>query len=110
MKYELPLELLQKINPLLQEPLDYKNIDKLKKQLSDLQSIRYELSNERCNLYKKLLDERERMRVPKDKEYTELDRSTIMKATTSMLERDYEFLLSIEVIIKDQIELGITFL
>lgn len=108
--YEIPIDLYKKINPLLQEPLKYDDIDKLKNKLAKLQSIRYELSYTRCKCYESLLRARERARIPKDKEYTEMDRKTILQASTSLIESDYEFMISLEKIVEDQIELGITFL
>lgn len=110
MNYEIPTELYQKLNPLLSEPLDYQNIDNLKRQLAELQSLRYELSHTRTSLYGKLLRERERVRIPKDKEFTELDRKTMLGASTSIMESDYEFMVSLEQIVTDSINLGVTFL
>jgi hypothetical protein len=106
MIYNSPVELYSKISPLLQEPLSTTDMVKLKEQLSALDAIRYELSYTRCEWLGKLLNERERMRVPRDKEYTEFDRATMLGSMTSMIESDYEFLQSLEVIIKDKIDIG----
>lgn len=110
MKYEIPVELYEKISPILQEPLDYDDLDKLKEQLANLQSIRYELSYNKSKWYERLLNERERVRMPKDKEYTELDRKTMLQSGTSMIEADYEFMVSLEKIVEDSISLGIAFI
>lgn len=108
--YEPPVEILQKINPLLQEELAYNDIEKLKKQLAELEAIRYDLSYNRCQWFQKMLQDRQRMLMPKDAQYTELDRKTMLDASTSVVEADYQFLVSLEKIIEDRLELGISFL
>lgn len=108
--YEPPVELLQKLNPLLQDELAVDNLDKLKEQLAKLDAMRYELSYTRCEWFRKLMRERERLRVPKDAQFTELDRKTMLDAHTSVVASDYEFLVSLEQIVKDKLELGITLL
>lgn len=108
--YESPLDLYHKISPILQEPLNINDLDILKKQLSDLESIRYELSYKRCNVLERLLRDRERSRMPKDKTYTDLDRKVMLDSNTSLIESDYQFIQSLEEIIKTRIELGITIL
>lgn len=46
-----------------------------------------------------LLEARERVLLPKDKEYTELDRKTRQDASLAQPEADYEFLLRLEALI-----------
>ena len=108
--YTPPLALYQQISPILQEPLEIANIAKLRKQLSDLEALRYEVSYTTAQWHQKLVEERERLRMPRTSEHTEFDRKTMSDASVSAVERDYEFLRSIEEIIKTRIELGITFL
>lgn len=78
--------------------------------MTKLEACRYDLSWERTRLYQKLLQERERARMPKGKDYTELDRKTMLNASTSILEGDYDFIESLEVIVKERLELGISLL
>jgi hypothetical protein len=108
--YQPPVELYARISPLLQEKLSPEDADVLRRQLSDLEAIRYELSYTRCEWLEKLLRERERARMPKEKDYTELDRKTMLGASTSVIESDYNFLVALEGIVKERIELGIMYL
>ena len=108
--YETPIELFTKVGDAMREPLDYENSSNLMAQLSTAQSIRFELSNARCKWYRKLVEARERVRMPKDKEYTDLDRKTMLEASTARIEEDYRFLLALEDIISNYIGLGQTFL
>lgn len=78
----------------------------LRKQLTGLEKLRYEVSMTRVEWHEKLLNERERLRMPKDAKFTEFDRKSISEASTSAIERDYEFLIAIELIIKERLELG----
>lgn len=48
--------------------------------------------------------------MPKGVDYTDFDRKTILGANTSVIESDYEMLVSLEAIAKERIELGIIFL
>lgn len=108
--YQPPVELYQKLSPLLQEELSHDDADALRRQLSSLEAIRYELAYTRCEWLEKLLRERERARMPKEKDYSEMDRKTMLQSSTSVIESDYQFLQSLELIVKERIELGITFL
>jgi hypothetical protein len=108
--YETPIELFAKTGDAMREPLDYENSSNLMKQLSTAQSIRFELSNARCQWYSKLVEARERVRMPKDKEYTDLDRKILLEASTARIEEDYRFLLALEDIVSAYIGLGQTFL
>jgi hypothetical protein len=108
--YQPPVELYQKLSPLLQESLDYTNSEHLKKQLAELEVLGYEVSAKRTEWFQKLLESRERVRIPKDKEFTELDRKTMLQASTAVIEHDHEFLISLEKIIESRLELGSLFL
>lgn len=107
---ESPDSLLIKISPLLREKLHCEDGDLLKKQLADLQSFQYDLAILRCDTYADLLKSRERHRMPRGKEYTELDRKTIMESSISRVEADYELLLQLEQIVSEKISLGMIFL
>lgn len=108
--YTPPLELFKTIGDAVKEQLDYNNFDNLKKQLSYIQSVRYELSWNRCMWHEKLMKEKNRLLIPKDKEFTELDRKTMLDSSISNIEADYEFMLELEKIIDSYLELGIVFL
>ena len=82
----------------------------LRKQLAGLEKLRYEVSMTRVEWHERLLNERERLRMPKDAKFTEFDRKSISEASTSAIERDALFLEAIESIIKQRIELGMVLL
>lgn len=105
----LPQALLERVSPLLQEELSTE-LDELRCQLTKLEAVRYDLAWERTRMLQRLLQQRERARMPKSKEFTELDRKTMLDASTSFLESDYEFIKSVEDMLKERIGLGIALL
>lgn len=109
-EYYPPVELFQKIGDIVKEPLSTTSTEELTKQLSGIEAIRYELADKKHIWLEMLLRERERARMPKDKEYTDFDRKTMLEASTSVIESDYQFLVSLEDIIKERISLGVTIL
>lgn len=109
MHYETPA-IYEKISSLLQEELNVHDTDILRKQLASLETMSYELSATRVDWLVKLYKARERFRMPKGTEYTEFDRKTMLDASTTDIERDYLFLLSLEDIVKQRIELGMIIL
>lgn len=109
MQSVIPQELLNKVSPLLQAELST-DLEELRCQLTKLEACRHDLSWERTRLLQTLMQERERARMPKAKDYTELDRKTMLGASTSLLEGDYQFIESLEVIVKERLELGIALL
>lgn len=110
MRYESPAELYQQLSPLLQEKLNLVDTDILKTQLVALDVKRYELAYTRAQWHEKLVNERERLRMPKSSELTEFDRRTMSDANIAAIERDYLFMLQLEEIIHDRLELGKAFL
>jgi hypothetical protein len=110
MNYNPPLDLYQKISPMLQADLEYNNIELLKCQLTKLDSIRYELGYVKAQWYQKLVNERERLRMPKSSEYTEFDRKTMNDSGIASIELDYNFISSLVEITNSKIELGKVFL
>lgn len=108
--YEPPIELYQRIGELLREPLDVTNISGLKFQLAAIEVCQYELSHAVTMWRQKLVDARGRALIPKDGQYTELDRKTMLDASVSVIERDADFLQKLEYIVKQRLELGIAVL
>lgn len=98
--------------------MEYPIVDKLQPYLSipiptnpqahlrGLESLRYALAESAVEAHQKLLEKRRQALWPKDKELTELDRKTRLDGDTAGYEADYEFLLKLEEIVKDRIELG----
>jgi len=108
--YSPPSDLYLKLSPLLQEELEIHDHAKLRKQLAQLEVLRYELTYTREKWHEKLSLTRAKMRMPKSTEHTEFDRKIMLDGVTADIERDYEFLLSLETIISERIQLGMTFL
>lgn len=103
--YDPPLELYAKFR-VLQEPLSLVP-DELKKQLIELEVLRYELSYNRCTWQQRLYEARQRVMLPKDsKEYTELDRKTQMDSNTALLQKDLLFMEALETIVAERLSLG----
>lgn len=103
-------EIIKRAGDYLRVPLP-KEKTKLVEHLIGLESIRFELAETAVDTLKLLYDKRKQMLWPKDipvgkKEPTELDRSTYLNADTSIVERDYQFLIRIEALVKERIELA----
>lgn len=93
------MEVIKKLSPLLQQPFS-------KELLLGIQPLRLELSKEVVDLGQKLAERKRQVLWPKDKEMTELDRKIRLDADVAQLERDYEFLLKVELIISDLVKLS----
>lgn len=110
MQYESPAQFFEKVREVLQEELDTSHAETLRKQLAKIDAFRYELAEMRVDWLKKLSSGRARLLMPKDKEFTDFDRKIMLDGATIDIERDYEFLLQLEEIVKGRLELGITIL
>lgn len=69
----------------------------------ELEKLRYELAETTVDWLRKLHEARAQMLRPKDKDMTELDRKTLLDSSVAVIERDYEFLLRLEGIVRDRI-------
>lgn len=88
-----------------------KDKTKLKQHIIELEALRFELAETTVDTMRLLYEKRKQMLWPKDipvgkKEPTELDRSTYLNADVATIERDYQFLLRIETLVKDRLELA----
>lgn len=72
--------------------------------VDDLCSVQTDLLKYRVQARKELLEAREKVRHPKDKEYTDLDRKTMLEAACADLEANYELAKGLEELIKERIE------
>jgi len=95
------LPILGKIKPYLESI----ELLKLQQQILSLQFLRVELNTETRKALAILQETRRRMLWPKDKDLTELDRKTRMNADCAEYEQSYEFLLKLENIVQDQIDI-----
>jgi hypothetical protein len=71
--------------------------------LETVEMVRLPLLELRCRLQKELFNERDRMRHPKDKELTDLDRTIMLNAMTSELNEKYELARGLEELVKERV-------
>ena len=71
-----------------------------------LEKERFDLGKMRCEWLKLLHESKAKMRHPKDKDLTDLDRTTMLNGSVAFIQRDYEFLVVLEKLVEDRLELG----
>lgn len=107
--YEPPTEIIKRVGIYLSNAMpDGK--DKLVAHLRGLEATRYKLAEATADWLQLLHEKKNQMLHPKDKELTEMDRRVMLNASIAIIERDYEFLCKLDVLVKDRIELGKLFL
>jgi hypothetical protein len=109
MDYDAPTELLKRVGEYLSVALP-KEADPLIEHLRGLDACRYELSLNIADWHMKLADYKARALRPKDKDYTELDRTILLNADVSLIQKDYELLQKLEELIQARMELGMVLL
>lgn len=105
MDYQAPTELIKKVGKFLGRELPEEKTA-LINHIKGLEALRYELAEATAEQHRIVVDMRRKMLHPKDKEFTELDRNVMLDAHVSVLKKDLEFLLSLQEIIRDRIELA----
>lgn len=83
-----------------------RNKDKLVDHMLGLEACRYDLSQKMVEWHMLLADKKAIALRPKDKDYTELDRNVLLEADISIIRKDYDFLVKLDELIKDRLELG----
>jgi hypothetical protein len=106
MEYEGPNRVIAQVGKTLSQPMPWQDKDKLKEHLAELDALRYTLAETTVKWHRMLSDKRLQFLHPKDKELTELDRSTMLNANVSIIQRDYDFLVRLETLIDSRLELG----
>lgn len=101
-KMQVNYPIIDKLQPYLSIPIPVNP----RVHLRGLESLRYALAEAVVDAHQKLLEKRRQALWPKDKELTELDRKTRLDGDTAGYEADYEFLVKLEEIVKDRLELG----
>lgn len=71
-----------------------------------LEALRYELAEVTSTVLQELYEKRAQSLVPKDAQWTDLDRKTMLDGFVAEKERDYQFLTRLEVIVSDRIDLA----
>jgi len=64
-----------------------------------------ELLKERCKLQREYFEGREKLRIPKGKEYTDFDRNTMLEASVAGLREKYEYVKGVEELVAQRVEL-----
>lgn len=105
MEYKAPTEIIRRVGMYLQTPmpLDEK---RLTQELVALDGCRYDLAEKSAKWHRLVAEARRRYLHPKDKDLTELDRTTMLDANIGEVRQDYEFLCKLEELVRDRIELG----
>ncbi len=104
MDYQSPTEIIKEVGSHLSKKIP-SDKQKMKDHLIDIESVRFALSEALVNQHKALVELRQRMLHPKDKDLTELDRNTMLDANASVYKRDYEFLEKLDELVRDRIEI-----
>lgn len=107
--YQSPTEVIKRVGLYLSVAMP-SNKDKMVDHLLGLEACRYDLSQKVTEWHQLVADTKQRALRPKEKEYTELDRTVMMDADISLVRKDYEFLVKLEELVRDRIELGKTLL
>lgn len=101
--YESP-QIIRVIGELLRQELPSGKA--LTTYLKALENYRYDLAEARVDWLKLLHEKEAQMLHPKDKDFTELDRRTMLHASVAVIRRDYEFLVAIETIVDQRLAFG----
>lgn len=101
------IDIIARIGNYLREPIPIASPE-IKTHLTYLEALRYELLEVRVDWQKMLAEKKGQYLHPKDAQFTELDRKTMLNAQLANIERDVTFLLGLEDLINQRIELGKT--
>lgn len=81
-----------------------KSHDGPKSRYRALELLREPLLKERCRLQKEFYQAREKLRVPKDKELTDFDRTIMNNAYCAEVQEQYEYVKGLEELVKERLE------
>ena len=107
MEWKSPQDLYNRLRTYLSIPIP---INDTAKHLFGLDALRYELADKRTECMQALYEQKAKSLYPKEADKTDLDRKVLLDGFTAELQRDYEFLVQLEVIIADRLALGRTYL
>lgn len=71
----------------------------------DKDLIQLRLLRMRCKKEREYFEGREKLRMPKDKDYTEWDRKTMLEASIAALREEYEYVKGLEELVRERVEL-----
>ena len=95
------MDIISRVGALLRVPIVVGGQD-----LPALDALRFELLEVRVDWGQMLAEKKSQYLHPKDKNLTELDRKISLNASLANIERDYEFLVGLEKLVEQRIELG----
>lgn len=99
---ERVISIVSKVGVYLRDPI---SINTLKTKIVGLESLRMELLEVRVDWQQLLAEKKNQMLYPKDKDKTELDRRVMLNASIANIERDCEFLVGLEKLVEQRLEL-----
>lgn len=105
MEYQPPTEIMGRVGAYLRTPIPT-NKKQLISELVGLEACRYDLAKDVVEWHSLLANKKRQMLHPKDKDLTELDRTVMLDANVSVIRQDYEFLVKLEELVKERIDLG----
>lgn len=91
------MNLIEEARAFLKEPFT-------QQQLPEYFRIMEPLMSERVKLHRDLLEAREKLRMPKDKEYTDFDRKTMNEASCAEIQYNYELVKGLEELVREKKE------
>lgn len=83
---------------LLQDSITVENVENLAK-------LQFELAQKKTEWMQLVYEKENQMLHPKDKELTEMDRRVMLNASTAVIKKDYEMLVTLERLVRDRIDL-----
>lgn len=98
-------DIIARVGAYLRQPLSIHKSE-LIKALTALESLRIDLLEVSVDWQEMLAEKKAQYLMPKDKDWTELDRKTRLNAQLANIERDAEFLAGLQVIVQERIKLG----
>lgn len=103
MEYESPYELFKQVGEYVSSPLGIAP-DALVAESLEAQQLQLKLANVLRELHYTLNTRRMAAKQPKDKYITDLDREVEIKGATAQLQADYEFIITLQEIIKERLD------
>lgn len=98
------MDAIEHAKKLVLEPVPTEQ-DSLLELINQLTQCNVHVLESRTQAYQKFLEDHNRLRMPKDKDYTDFDRTSITNAAVAPLQASYEELRGLEDIINKRLDL-----
>jgi hypothetical protein len=96
------MDIVSRVGAMLREPLG----GNLSAQLVGLEALRSDLLAVRVDWQQMLAEKKAQYLMPKTKDTNDIDRRVSLNASLANIERDVEFLVGLEALVKERLELG----